>query len=237
MREDMFKVIVERPRHGVRRAHRVKSRLDRLPDRVKVGMKRSAWEQKGKIKTLNENLAPLRRYLQKQRGRSWDKVYSEICARLDTRSTVKQHVRDHLGDLIDFRVVVGKEGVLYDRRGWPIHKFRCGLYVDPHDGLIKEVAELRRKLGLPVSWKARRRTPEPKNKDRVVLNEMEELRRIKGIWMWVRFEQNELAPRNVRVIDVLERQSVWPGRRHAAEKRQLSGAELRARGLRNEADA
>ena len=58
-----------------------------------------------------------------------------------------------------------------------------------------------------------------------------------GIWMWVRFEQNELAPRNVRVIDVLERQSVWPGRRHAAEKRQLSGAELRARGLCNEADA
>ena len=100
MREDMFKVIVERPRLFRRRALRIKSRYDRLPDRTKVGMKRAAQEQRGWTKGLNENLAPLRRYLWKQRGRAWDDVYSEICSRLDTRSTVKQHVRDHLEDLI-----------------------------------------------------------------------------------------------------------------------------------------
>ena len=108
MRKDLFKVIVEQPRRGVRTAHRVKSRLDRSPDRIKIGMKRSAWEQKGTIKLLNENLAPLQRYLRKQLGRPWDKVYSEICARLDTRSTVKQHVRDHLEDLIVLKALEGQ---------------------------------------------------------------------------------------------------------------------------------
>ena len=233
MREDMFKVIVERPRLFRARALRVKSRYDRLPDRTKVGMKRAAQEQRGWTKGLNENLAPLRRYLWKQRGRAWNDVYSEICARLDNRSTVKQHVRDHLEDIIDFRVFVGKDGSIYDRGGWPLHKSGARLYVDPHDGIIKEVAVLRRALGLPESRRTKKRTPPM---DMVVLGDWEELRRIKGIWMWVRFDQDQLAPRHDRVIDVLERQSVWVGRRHAVEKRQLSSAELSARGLSNVSD-
>jgi len=36
-------------------------------------------------KWLNENLAPLRRYLMRQVGRPWDKVYGEIRKTIDTR--------------------------------------------------------------------------------------------------------------------------------------------------------
>lgn len=238
MREDMFKVIVERPRRLVHKAPRVKSRHDRLPERTKLGMKRGAQEQCNWTKYLNENLAPLKRYLQKQRGRLWDKVYSEICARLDTRSAVKQHVRDHLEDLIVFRVVVGKDGALLASDNWsltlhPLHESRRELYVDPKDGIIKEVAKLRRKLGLPVSRRARWGLSPPQREDVVVLSEWEELRRIGGIWLRVRFAQNPTAPKWIRCFDLLERQEVWVGQRHAVEKRQLSKAELARHGLCN----
>ena len=45
---------------------------------------------------LNENLAPLRRYLHAQIGRPWNKVFSEICAGIDRRNTVQQHIHQHI---------------------------------------------------------------------------------------------------------------------------------------------
>ena len=87
MREDMFKVIVERPRWGSRHAARSKLRYDKVPDRKHATGRRMVLESEGWTKCLNENLAPLKRYLSKQVGRPWDKVYSEICEHLDTSST------------------------------------------------------------------------------------------------------------------------------------------------------
>lgn len=110
MREDMFKVIVERPRRGADfRINR--SRLageDDVPSRI--GMKRFRALNRTRSKWLNENLAPLERYLMKQVGRPWTKVYSEICENLDTNHTVKQHVRDHLEDFVVTKVVIGRDG-------------------------------------------------------------------------------------------------------------------------------
>lgn len=240
MREDMFKVIVERPRRCRRYARRVKSRYDRLPDRTKVGMRRAAVEQRGVTKDLNENLAPLRRYLQKQRGRAWNEVYSEICARLDTRSTVKQHVRDHLEDLIVVKVVIHRDGRLLARGRWPgwgpLHESWCDLYVDPEDGIIKEVAALRRKLGLPVSRSARRRKPKPAQRNLIILNDLEDLRRIDGLWFHVRYVPlAERPPPHRRpgcCCGPATKRETWP----IAAKRQLSSAELRVRGLCNDSD-
>lgn len=240
MREDMFKVIVERPRLFRRHARRVKSRYDRQPDRTKVGMRRAALEQRGLRKGLNENLAPLRRYLQKQRGRAWNDVYSEICARLDTRSTVKQHVRDHLEDLIVVKVTVDRDGRKLCNGRWaglrPLHESWCDLYVDPEDGIIKEVAALRRKLGLPASRNARRRKPKHGNCDLVVLNDLEDLRRIDGLWYRIRYVPPEERPPLHRrpgcCCGPTTKRDDWP----IVAKRQLSGAELRARGLCNDVD-
>src|SRR5947209_3737612 len=98
MREDMAKVIVERPRikpRNTRKGRRVDP--DDLP--AYEGMRRAhAW--RGERKQLNENLAPLRRYLAKQVGRPWDKVYSEISTHLRVDNVVQQHVRDHLHDFV-----------------------------------------------------------------------------------------------------------------------------------------
>jgi hypothetical protein len=55
----------------------------------------------GDIEEFNENLVPLRRYLERQVGRPWNnKVYSEIAQHLRVDPAVQQHVRDHLHDFV-----------------------------------------------------------------------------------------------------------------------------------------
>ncbi|MFD2138438.1 hypothetical protein ACFSLT_30010 [Novosphingobium resinovorum] len=50
------------------------------------------------------------RYLRRQRGRRWDAVFSEICAKLDTGSTVKMHVREHVEDFVLTRISIRRYG-------------------------------------------------------------------------------------------------------------------------------
>src|SRR5262249_44863964 len=109
MRSDMAKVIVERPRcggggkapKGWRRMWQRFS-IDEQPHRESIGRK---W-QKGCPKYLNENLAPLKRFLRSSVGRLWDKVFSEICEHIRVDSAVQKHVRDHLNDFVALDVVV-----------------------------------------------------------------------------------------------------------------------------------
>ena len=149
MRSDMFKVIVERPRRGVgyyrtlpndyRAAKRFKIDADgnvndefcgcKLPMRSK----RLGWDGK----ELNENLSPLRRYLAKQVGRPWNDVYSEICSFLDTGSTVKQHVRQHLTDFVTLKTYVDEDGDLMAITRWGIRQGPYNdLWVDS-DGILR----------------------------------------------------------------------------------------------------
>jgi hypothetical protein len=47
-------------------------------------------------KEFSDLLGPLRRYLRKQVGRPWDKLWSEITQTLDSRSLTGQHIFDHI---------------------------------------------------------------------------------------------------------------------------------------------
>jgi hypothetical protein len=95
MRKDMAKVIVERPRQG--RYTRIKKTPRDFEDcPSKEGMRKPYLNRK----SLNENLNPLWRFLERNINRPWDKVYSEICENLKTTSTVQQHVRDHIKGLL-----------------------------------------------------------------------------------------------------------------------------------------
>ena len=98
MREDMFRVIVERPRRTRGKPLKTKIRYVK-DDRHRITRRRIACER-GDQKWLNENLAPLKRYLFKQRGRKWDNVFSEIRARLDTvsASQSKKHRLENGGE-------------------------------------------------------------------------------------------------------------------------------------------
>jgi hypothetical protein len=131
-------------------------------------------------RSLNENLAPLRRYLLAQLGRPWDQVFSEICAGIDQLDSVHQHIHEFIavdvevrdGRLID---VANRGGYLGRGRG-----LSQELYVDPRTGLIclnrhyrpsgRDAEEHR--LSEAAEIAARRRT----------VDERTLLLRVEGIW-------------------------------------------------------
>jgi len=250
MREDMFKVIVERPRWGSRHAPKAKLRHDKLPGRKRATGRRQALEQNGYTKCLNENLAPLKRYLMKQVGRPWDKVYSEVSEHLDTSSTVKQHVRDHLSDFIMINVTLDRDGGFMAAGHWgalrPPESWWAKLYVDPNDGLIKRTDKLCRKLGVK-NFRAKLREDRQRraqgwryDHNLRVLTETRVLVKLKGCWFQI---DTDHAPedkfgRRLQGRDLLAALSSGSSSEGASwriiGKRQLSKKDLRVQKLSND---
>ena len=98
------------------------------------------WALLGPSKSLNENLAPLRRYLDTQVNRPWDKVWSDISANLSAASTGQQHVRDHIADFVAITTFM-RDGAVWAhgryRRIEPLASSHYRLYVDPRTGLLR----------------------------------------------------------------------------------------------------
>lgn len=249
MRKDMFKVIVERPRHGSRSAPKIKNRHDPDQERKQVGMKRAVQERSGGWKSLNENLAPLKRYLGKQKGRPWSKVYAEISKQLAPGHTVKDHVRDHLEDFIVIRVSIGKKGEwLRNTKNYanaiPLHEWWPELYVDPNDGIIKETARLRKKLGIKI---AVYRDPNSAHcpESQVDIGYQACHLKINGVWYLVHYGDPVMDPKP-GAKDMIEVwiPGIWQRARENDEgqilwvwlidKQQLKKAELKKAGLKND---
>ncbi len=143
MRKDMFEVIIERPRWQGGRAKKKRAEerseraLERASNKVPMGRGRGT-------KTLNENLAPLRRFLGSRVGRPWNSVRSEMCAVLSMSSAVQKHVMMHLKDFVE------ESPVMIDGR--PHHPAAMGgkyfpvstsrrwsqFYVCPRTGLLRQ---------------------------------------------------------------------------------------------------
>ncbi|MEZ5403707.1 MAG: hypothetical protein R2729_28765 [Bryobacteraceae bacterium] len=143
MRADMHKLIVERPRGGSRFFRNKKTALRMSPHRVAAAVDEGEDHDDGPrrapssrhAKWLNENLAPLARYLRTQVGRPWDKVYSEIRAGIDTRSALGLHVMQHLYAFVAVHAL-RRDRVVYSQwrgRLYPVD----GLFVDPDSGLLR----------------------------------------------------------------------------------------------------
>src|SRR5439155_25177038 len=81
-------------------------------------------------KELNENLAPLRRFLEKSVGRSWNKVYSEIREQLDHRRATGFHILQHLKQMVQLHP--GLYPGLY-----PGDRACTDLFVDPKTGILR----------------------------------------------------------------------------------------------------
>jgi hypothetical protein len=112
----MAKVIVERPRHGggakfPRSSVRSTNRMAPEDWQSRQSMKRP-WEVASCQKHLNENLAPLRRYLRSHVGRHWDKVYADVCQRINRDSAVQLHIWQHLMQYVctDPHIIRGEAG-------------------------------------------------------------------------------------------------------------------------------
>lgn len=144
MRKDMNKVITECYRVGGRskyRHHRRKWKND--PDGAprKQGM-RSVYRRYHNMygKDFGENLTPLYRWIAKQVGRPWDKIYSEICENLNPNKVIDAHVLVHVNDHVE------QHAVLIDRIPYCIAFYngytalsKGQLYVHPKNGLLLKV--------------------------------------------------------------------------------------------------
>lgn len=144
----MDKVLVTTPRIGSNmknrevRMNRVKARegaYDELPRYSSMKPKSRGWDDR---KTLNEYLNPLVRFLEKNRNRPWDKVYSEICKNMDRRGAVQGHIFEHLFDYVELNPIIrgGKPFSLGRLRPTPIYKTGHSFYVD-NNGLLREPRE------------------------------------------------------------------------------------------------
>jgi hypothetical protein len=145
MRQDMSKVIVERPRFGSRLRSRKKgyrkyvqrTALDNLPRREPM---LGRW--RGRQKLLNEHLGPMRRFLRSQVGRPWNKVHQELCEHISFDNAVQKHVLAHVFQFVRRQVVI-RDGVIYgDERTWLRRKVALKpgeMYICPRTGLLKVV--------------------------------------------------------------------------------------------------
>ncbi len=160
----MSKVIVERPRHN---APRRKGRTEALRDDDGAPLRqRMPAKKPEKTKSLNENLSPLRRFLEKNTGRPWNKVHAELSEHIRPASTVQQHILDHVKDFvaIDTRM---KDGVVVVSQRFssvdvPVQESWALLYVHPKTGILKR----NRQKGQPPPGSPRARKPKPAERRR-----------------------------------------------------------------------
>ncbi|HEY2677357.1 MAG TPA: hypothetical protein VGI65_10330 [Steroidobacteraceae bacterium] len=222
----MYKVIVERPRRGKgggAAARRLRNDLEgplRLGTRAGYG-----------YRSLNENLSPLRRFLHAQVGRPWNKVFSEICASIDRRSTVQQHIHQHIRDFI-----------AVDQDTSYIGSRERELYVDPRTGLIR-LNKHYRSWRLAPAETCKREEREIAGRRRVV-DQRTLLLRLEDVWFEVEVDKR---PKAESWYDAVLRRVVSPGNHvdlqqcmklygssdlYAIGKRQISKQELKKYGLR-----
>ena len=174
MREDMAKVIVERPRIGgswsrPKRVRRVGPDAELLPRQE--GMRR----RHDRRKLFNDYLAPLRRFLRAQVGRPWDKVHAELAQALRLDSTVQRHVLGHVRDYVAVhtRIEAGRVWVLAGRGAErPIERTGALVYVHPVTGILRPVKERSRK---------RRRSASARS-DVVRINDTRQYCCLGGVW-------------------------------------------------------
>jgi hypothetical protein len=155
MRNDMAKVVTERPRRG----HGNPSRKwghplgkheynaeDHGPTRAPIARHHQyGWN----AKEFSDLLGPLRRHLRKQVGRPWNKVWSEISRTLDNRSLSGQHIFDHIRWEVEHDACLGADGRVYHNR-WSGLVPVSGLYVHPRTQLL---------CCAPESWRGYRGGP------------------------------------------------------------------------------
>lgn len=254
MRNDMSKVIVERPRGG--RSWPAKpGRTRALADDDGEVLRASAREPKSRAprtKSLNENLAPLRRFLEGQVGRPWNKVYSELSENLKPTSTVQQHVRDHVEDFVAVKTRM-RDGDVYVSGRWgrdtALKDAHQRLYVHPRTGLLRKNPHWK-------TWNTKIRAARKQGeKDRALrLREIDanvQLHCFDGVWWAVTLAKIKLHKgKDARggvayfqepFVDVVKRAklSALPPEElyakagvYAAAKRQLSKADLKRHGLK-----
>ncbi len=188
MREDMAKVIVERPRYY--RQEKVNKLVGRQArhmfseDAPKWQPMKRRWMA---LKELNEHLQPLRRYLHSQVGKRWDDIYSEICSRISKSSAVQSHLLDHAMQYVARDIIIvdgrphlstGKE-LVYERNSEIL------FWVHPATGIMH---------ALSVGKKPKCSELPPSRYEQIRISDRSRYVRVRSIWWEVQFLKVQPSP-------------------------------------------
>jgi len=207
MRDDFAKLLVERPRHGHGRSygeHRHdKSHKDtELYFGGRESMKKR-YDSYGDRKQFNENLNPLKGWLRSVIGKQWDKSYSELREKFDARSTINQHILEHLWHYVETHAFIVDGKVMChvrfmyrsEDRIVPIKQGQKGYYVCPKDGTLKASNRVPRKAQKRAHEIAQ---AEAKAKVFRALNAHQHLRFENGVWFVFEVKDVPLATMEFR---------------------------------------
>jgi hypothetical protein len=200
VRHDMSKLIVECYREDRSFAVRYRKRRRELRRMDEDSPRNESMRKIYKVwkceTSSGEHLNPLRRYLQSQVGRPWDKVRSEMSEHMDRNSTVQAHIWQHAVDYVETNTFIGEDGEVWHNASkglsyWnssergavqPISEARALVYVDPRSRCLKAVPERGGKAA---------RAPEYRG---IVIDKTHQAHRIRGIWYII-----TLTPRPAKV--------------------------------------
>lgn len=147
MRQDMAKVIVERPRFGSRlpskkKGYRKALQAVSMEDRPRC--EPMPGRRGGRQRFLNEHLGPMRRFLRSNIGRPWNKVHQELCEYVSFDNAVQAHVLSHVFDYVILHVEVQQGNIVRRIGSWRGYALRPGnMYVCPETGLLRQVRQSR----------------------------------------------------------------------------------------------
>lgn len=142
-------------------------------------------------KELNENLSPLRRFIESRCGELWDDVYSDICSTFSMNTTVEQHILLHVEQYVHTNTVMHEiDGVMrvchrgyYGNGLYPIDESHWyDFYVHPETGILTKSKY--------VSYRTKRKqekAAKEKNKHILQLGKWEYLISRDGIWYQVQY--------------------------------------------------
>ncbi len=223
MRKDMNKVIVERPRKGGVRESSNRRQKELLDDWENSPSRESMkFRHRGNRKSLNENLAPLKRFLLKAVGRSWNKVYSEICENINVTNTVQNHIRQHVPDFVALHVTLINKKPHDPRYG---HIIWHPMYVHPVTGILCKTPK-----------KARTKYKQKPTFEQIAIDKYHKYVKVEDLWYFVTFKDipdNEWTKLGLFPTDVIfkkrsaNRIQEWGAHIYASSKRSVNKKELK----------
>lgn len=158
MRDDMNKVVIERPRYGGKGGSRKTYEKASLPREkrsfkgvdVDLRPKRESMRKKhrvnGDAKEFSDLLGPLEGYLFSKVGEPWNDVWSDICKVLKGGSLQAAHIKGHVKQMVGGIPHSGETYFPPDGHGKPGTRYGSCVYVDDGGILRKHVEGYKRKV-------------------------------------------------------------------------------------------
>lgn len=221
MRDDMDKVIIERPRGGPR------THVPRHPKPVaRAFVDEDSWshdplpKRLQRMRGFRDLLSPLERWLRAQVGRPWDAVYSELVRTAGRDTTSGRHLIEHAEWMVKRHC--WREGRSVFTLVWGRPREVHGPYVDPKSGLLR---------WQPRPPRDRRWHETAPRGPEVRIDDTHGYVPIDGCWFAVELAAGPLSDHERRTLPADPRVRLWD--RRVVHKRQLGRDALRRLGLVN----